>query len=74
MVRCNPGEDGTNGFFVSCFVRDHDPDATLPEKVSKKTTVTGNLHADTSTSKRKAEESGGKKPKKRKKKQETLSS
>ncbi|KAJ3990152.1 S-adenosyl-L-methionine-dependent methyltransferase [Lentinula detonsa] len=22
LVRCLPGEDGTNGFFVSCFVRD----------------------------------------------------
>jgi len=21
MVRCSPGEDATNGFFVSCFVR-----------------------------------------------------
>ena len=21
MVRCSPGEDGTNGFFVSMFVR-----------------------------------------------------
>ena len=21
IVRCSPGEDGTNGFFVSCFVR-----------------------------------------------------
>lgn len=21
LVRCSPGEDGTNGFFVSCFVR-----------------------------------------------------
>ena len=22
LVRCLPGEDATNGFFVSCFVRD----------------------------------------------------
>jgi putative methyltransferase len=21
LVRCSPGEDATNGFFVSCFVR-----------------------------------------------------
>ena len=21
ILRCSPGEDGTNGFFVSCFVR-----------------------------------------------------
>ncbi|KAG1734159.1 S-adenosyl-L-methionine-dependent methyltransferase [Suillus lakei] len=23
LVRCSPGEDGTNGFFVSCFIREH---------------------------------------------------
>jgi len=22
LIRCLPGEDATNGFFVSCFVRD----------------------------------------------------
>lgn len=22
LVRCSPGEDATNGFFVSCFIRD----------------------------------------------------
>lgn len=24
LVRCSPGEDATNGFFVSCFVRQQD--------------------------------------------------
>ncbi len=35
VVRCSPGEDGTNGFFVSCFVRRSDAhlsvsDAEMP--------------------------------------------
>jgi len=25
LIRCSPGEDATNGFFVSCFVRRVDP-------------------------------------------------
>jgi putative methyltransferase len=25
LIRCLPGEDATNGFFVSCFVRDLGP-------------------------------------------------
>ncbi|KAG1747086.1 S-adenosyl-L-methionine-dependent methyltransferase [Suillus paluster] len=29
LVRCSPGEDGTNGFFVSCFVRE--PNFVLPQ-------------------------------------------
>jgi len=34
LVRCAPGEDGTNGFFVSCFIREHD--SALPPECSKK--------------------------------------
>lgn len=29
LVRCSPGEDGTNGFFVSCFIREHN--SLLPQ-------------------------------------------
>jgi putative methyltransferase len=29
LVRCSPGEDGTNGFFVSCFIREHN--SVLPQ-------------------------------------------
>jgi putative methyltransferase len=46
VVRCLPGEDATNGFFVSCFVRgqkrksdlvhDHDHEVTVPKKKRKK--------------------------------------
>ncbi|KAJ8586927.1 williams-Beuren syndrome critical region protein 20 copy A [Rhizopogon salebrosus TDB-379] len=34
LVRCVPGEDGTNGFFVSCFIREQD--STSPPERSKK--------------------------------------
>lgn len=42
LVRCSPGDDATNGFFVSCFVRgqkrksdlvhDHDHEVVVPKK------------------------------------------
>jgi putative methyltransferase len=34
LVRCVPGEDGTNGFFVSCFIREQD--SGIPPEHSKK--------------------------------------
>ncbi|KAG2058485.1 williams-Beuren syndrome critical region protein 20 copy A [Suillus hirtellus] len=34
LVRCCPGEDGTNGFFVSCFIREHN--SVLPQTDSSK--------------------------------------
>jgi putative methyltransferase len=34
LVRCAPGEDGTNGFFVSCFIREQD--SAPPPECSKK--------------------------------------
>ncbi|OJA11980.1 hypothetical protein AZE42_10675 [Rhizopogon vesiculosus] len=34
LVRCVPGDDDTNGFFVSCFIREHD--STLSPECSKK--------------------------------------
>jgi putative methyltransferase len=58
LVRCSPGEDGTNGFFVSCFIREHHSE--LPQTESFK--------------KRKAEPeevAPGKRKKKRKKKVKT---
>lgn len=58
LVRCSPGEDGTNGFFVSCFIRE--PNSMLPQaEPSKK------RKADT------AEEGPEKRKKKRKKKVKT---
>ena len=34
LVRCLPGEDATNGFFVSCFVRDNGQQSTSKRKMS----------------------------------------
>jgi len=39
LIRCSPGEDGTNGFFVSCFVRTHITHAT-EVKVKRKQSTT----------------------------------
>ncbi|KAI0370383.1 S-adenosyl-L-methionine-dependent methyltransferase [Pilatotrama ljubarskyi] len=39
VVRCAPGEDATNGFFVSLFVRRTDKDATQSQEASKRKTV-----------------------------------
>lgn len=46
LVRCSPGEDATNGFFVCCFMRgqkrksdlvyDHDHEVAIPKKRRKK--------------------------------------
>ena len=35
MVRCSPGEDATNGFFVSCFVRQSQGGSTKLGKRSR---------------------------------------
>ncbi|KAG2147675.1 S-adenosyl-L-methionine-dependent methyltransferase [Suillus clintonianus] len=36
LVRCSPGEDGTNGFFVSCFIREHNCVLPQAEPLKKK--------------------------------------
>lgn len=35
VVRCSPGEDATNGFFVSCIVRQSQGEFTKPGKRSR---------------------------------------
>ena len=60
LVRCSPGEDATNGFFVSMFVREtHVPEGT------DRNTVTKRKRADESSPKDNDEHQ--KKPRKRKK-------
>lgn len=39
LIRCSPGEDGTNGFFVSCFVKAHVTQST-EVKVKRKQSAT----------------------------------
>lgn len=51
LIRCSPGEDGTNGFFVSCFVRTHITHAT-EVKVKRKQSTTA-LGSATSKRRRK---------------------
>lgn len=36
LIRCSPGEDGTNGFFVSCFIREHHSVLPQPEPLKKR--------------------------------------
>lgn len=36
LIRCSPGEDGTNGFFVSCFIREHNSILPQPEPLKKR--------------------------------------
>ena len=43
VVRCSPGEDGTNGFFVSCFVRQSQEEVT---KLGKRSRPAVRLGAD----------------------------
>ncbi|KAG8932046.1 hypothetical protein FRC02_001735 [Tulasnella sp. 418] len=46
LVRCSPGEDGTNGFFVSCFVKQGSIyDVSGPNKAALKMTASGNASA-----------------------------
>ncbi len=33
VIRCSPGEDATNGFFVSCFVRNSSSSGTIKRKL-----------------------------------------
>ena len=36
LVRCSPGEDATNGFFVSLFVRGNDEDDAAQHETKKR--------------------------------------
>ncbi|KAF8525811.1 S-adenosyl-L-methionine-dependent methyltransferase [Hysterangium stoloniferum] len=36
VVRCSPGDDHTNGFFVSCFVRNPPTDSTSEKRTTKR--------------------------------------
>ncbi|EEB87488.1 hypothetical protein MPER_15146, partial [Moniliophthora perniciosa FA553] len=36
LVRCMPGEDATNGFFVSCFVRQETSNGNRKRKADSK--------------------------------------
>ena len=38
-MRCSPGEDATNGFFVSLFVRDTEQQRDVPEVARKRKTT-----------------------------------
>ncbi|KAI0710126.1 S-adenosyl-L-methionine-dependent methyltransferase [Earliella scabrosa] len=40
LVRCSPGEDATNGFFVSLFVRDTEQQRDVPEASARKRKTT----------------------------------
>ena len=47
VVRCSPGEDATNGFFVSCFVRQSHSGSTKLGKRSRSSVQGGNGEGDT---------------------------
>ena len=54
IVRCSPGEDGTNGFFVSCFVRRSNAHLGVGEEVAP----AGRNHDPGAISKRKLSAEG----------------
>lgn len=41
LVRCLPGEDATNGFFVSCFIRVSDDPTTTAVTTTKRKEMDG---------------------------------
>ena len=47
VVRCSPGEDATNGFFVSCFVRQSLEELTRLGKRSRPSVNLGNDEGET---------------------------
>jgi len=42
VIRCSPGEDATNGFFVSCFVRQSQGGSTKLGKRSRPSVIDAN--------------------------------
>ncbi|KZS92513.1 S-adenosyl-L-methionine-dependent methyltransferase [Sistotremastrum niveocremeum HHB9708] len=71
VIRCNPGEDATNGFFVSCFVRQSNPATSIQTKLPDTThTVMAESQPQITHSKRKAEDSREKQRTKRKKRKQ----
>ncbi|KIK47442.1 hypothetical protein CY34DRAFT_799403 [Suillus luteus UH-Slu-Lm8-n1] len=53
LVRCSPGEDGTNGFFVSCFIREHNSVPPQTESLKKRKAETEEVTAEKRKRKRK---------------------
>lgn len=47
LIRCSPGEDATNGFFVSCFVRQSRGELTHLGKRSQPSVNPGTNEGDT---------------------------
>ncbi|TFK93968.1 S-adenosyl-L-methionine-dependent methyltransferase [Polyporus arcularius HHB13444] len=52
LVRCSPGEDATNGFFVSLFIRD-ETDVSGPETKKRKQPVNAHDNSEQRAAKRK---------------------
>ncbi|KAG1781528.1 S-adenosyl-L-methionine-dependent methyltransferase [Suillus placidus] len=53
LVRCSPGEDGTNGFFVSCFIREHNSVLPQTEPLKKRKVETEEVAPEKRKKKRK---------------------
>lgn len=66
LVRCVPGEDATNGFFVSCFVRIGVDGGPRDENIRKRKLSDEDLEEDAQTTR--------KKPQRKKKKKKPLES
>ncbi|TEB34694.1 S-adenosyl-L-methionine-dependent methyltransferase [Coprinellus micaceus] len=54
VIRCSPGEDLTNGFFVSCFIRKGLANGTLKRKAGEQEDGNANPHKKSKAKNRKA--------------------
>ncbi|KAG2063930.1 williams-Beuren syndrome critical region protein 20 copy A [Suillus decipiens] len=53
LIRCSPGEDGTNGFFVSCFIRERHSVLPQTEPLKKRKAETEEVAPEKRKKKRK---------------------